>query len=540
MRGPRIFLIFSGLLTLFFLFCLISPPKANATSSSLVINEISPSPISGEKEWVEIYNLGGLDIDLVDYGLKDGAVAVKNLSNVSLIIQDGGYFVFEANSGWLNNPGDTLSLIYKPTSTTIDQLTYGNWNDNQANQPPAPSSGKSLSRIPNGFDSDVDKNDFRIVASSKGGENLLPVYSNMIIINEICPQPANGAENEYIELFNTGADIVDLSDWQLDDISSGGSSPYTIPQGTTIAPSGFILFYNSTDNLALNDSGDSVRLLDPNGDLKSEINYSSAISGQSYSYFSDGWHWTTLLTPGLINQLMISNQEVNRAENPVVITIAEAKNHQVDDTVTIIGRITVPPGVLSDQYFYLEDDSGGIQVYSYYKLWPKLTIGDRFQITGILSLYHGEYRLKTSSLEDFIFIDVQTPPPPTNLTSTPTDPKSSGSLVTFSGSVVSNDGSTVTLNNNGVEIKVYILDHTDIKKPKIKKGDTLEVTGILSYYNDSFRILPRYQNDIIVIKVDSLPVAGEDASTSLNIFGLMIPLTLNYLKWNETSSRQFG
>ncbi|QLQ08848.1 MAG: lamin tail domain-containing protein [Anaerolineae bacterium] len=58
---------------------------------------------------------------------------------------------------------------------------------------------------------------------------------------------------------------VDLGGWRLDDVAGGGSAPYTIAPGAILPAHGFRVFFRSQTHVALNNSGDDVRLLAPTG-----------------------------------------------------------------------------------------------------------------------------------------------------------------------------------------------------------------------------------------------------------------------------------
>lgn len=80
-----------------------------------------------------------------------------------------------------------------------------------------------------------------------------------IFISEIMVNPSTG--NEWIELYNNGAGSVVLDSWAIDDILDGGSSPHVF--SATISPYGYAVVDMSGS--ILNNSGDSVRLLDAAG-----------------------------------------------------------------------------------------------------------------------------------------------------------------------------------------------------------------------------------------------------------------------------------
>lgn len=107
--------------------------------------------------------------------------------------------------------------------------------------------------------------------------------------------------DEWIELYNAGSTVVDLSGWFLDD-AEGDSTPYRIPAGTVLQPGAFAVFYRQETGLTLNDDGDEVRLLDPNGDLMDAVVFGELAPDASYSRDEAGaWHANWLPSPGLPN-----------------------------------------------------------------------------------------------------------------------------------------------------------------------------------------------------------------------------------------------
>ncbi|MBI4672491.1 MAG: lamin tail domain-containing protein [Chloroflexi bacterium] len=126
-----------------------------------------------------------------------------------------------------------------------------------------------------------------------------------LFVNEFMPNPAQDWNNdgsaddgdEWIEIYNANAFGVDLSGWQLDDVANGGAAPYTLPNGATIAPNGFLLFFRADTNLALNNSNDDVRLLKPDSTVADIISYTSSASNASWSRVPDGANYFSLYCP---------------------------------------------------------------------------------------------------------------------------------------------------------------------------------------------------------------------------------------------------
>jgi len=130
---------------------------------------------------------------------------------------------------------------------------------------------------------------------------LLPVFSTHasvddIVINEVLSDPTNTTEEkEFIEIWNKGDTEVDLSGFFIDDID-GGSDPRVIEDETKIEAGGYFVFYMKT---ILNNTGDSARLLNPDGTLFKEVVFGNSHGKDvSYSRKTDGnYEWTTKNTP---------------------------------------------------------------------------------------------------------------------------------------------------------------------------------------------------------------------------------------------------
>lgn len=135
-----------------------------------------------------------------------------------------------------------------------------------------------------------------------------------VVINEVLIRPRHDWEgtggvtpaDEFVELYNTGSLPVYLKGWWLDDVAGGGSAPYDLP-GVTISPRGFAVFFRSKTKIALNDGGDTVRLLAPDGRLIDQISYLRIRAANlSYGRLSDGsdnMHYGLWPTPRMPNIL---------------------------------------------------------------------------------------------------------------------------------------------------------------------------------------------------------------------------------------------
>ena len=80
------------------------------------------------------------------------------------------------------------------------------------------------------------------------------------------------------------------------------------------------------------------------------------------------------------------------ARGGCVIAIAEAEA-QLDEVVTIRGTVTSFPGQLRGQYTYIEDNTGGIRIFSGVPEGRGIEIGDEIEVTGTMLSFSGDLQL---------------------------------------------------------------------------------------------------------------------------------------------------
>lgn len=120
---------------------------------NIYITEFMPAPITGESEWVEIYNDNNEQVSLNDWFIDDevgsGGTAVK----FSIEIQAKGFGYFELTKSLLNNTGDKVSLLDE-NKNLIHSIQYAKTKSNQ-----------SIQKLGNG-------NWYITIKNTKGGKNL--------------------------------------------------------------------------------------------------------------------------------------------------------------------------------------------------------------------------------------------------------------------------------------------------------------------------------------------------------------------------------
>lgn len=122
-----------------------------------------------------------------------------------------------------------------------------------------------------------------------------------IVINEILPSPEGPDDKEeWVEVFNQNDFEVDLSLWKIAD-TVGKTTTYTFPKGTKIPPKGFLLLDRPKTKITLNNSGDGLNLIQPDGKIIDLVVYEGSPRGQSYNRIDSKWFWSQTLTPTEVN-----------------------------------------------------------------------------------------------------------------------------------------------------------------------------------------------------------------------------------------------
>jgi len=305
----------------------VAAPTPTATASgpgptpfpaeAVIINEVAwaGTLASSSDEWIELLNPGGEPIDLAGWTLTDDGDIRVGLRGT---IPAGGYYVLERSddqaisdqpadriyTGALSNAGETLRLL-DPVGTEIDIV-----NPSGAAWPAGDASARSSMERLNGrwrtftgfFGLGHDADGRRVRGTPHGPNSVLfptpqPTWiPGRVVINEVLVRPhydwegAGGvtSDDEFIELYNRGPGPVNLAGWTLDDTVVGGSAAFSLP-ARTLQPGDFAVFFRSRTHIALNDSGDSVRLSGPDGQPVDKIHYRRVRAyNLSYGRLPDG------------------------------------------------------------------------------------------------------------------------------------------------------------------------------------------------------------------------------------------------------------
>ncbi len=497
--------------------------------NTIIINEILPNPSTDETkgEFIELYNTSDTALDLTGWQLSD---ATDNVYTLSGSIGGKQYLaVYRSDSSIaLNNSGDIVEL-YQPsgqltddmafTETATDDTSYAldNTSDWQWTTTPTPGKKNTITNsIANNTNStNSNSNTNQANTNNTNNTNTNPsAGAKTLQLSELLPDPeGSDSTDEWIELHNYGSTALDLKGWQIAD----SSKTFTITSNTSLNADGYIVFAIGQTGISLNNSGETISLLDPTQNITDSVNYGTATSGQSYARINNVWSWTTILTPGENNQasssLTTSNDAISAIAknlNPETkiqtLSIAQAKQAEIGSEVIVTGIVTVLPDTFGTQFFYIQDNTSGIQIFSSKKLFPELMIGDHIQVIGAVGTSNGESKLNTSTATDIVVLDHGTNLQPKVIQHY--DPMTAGQLVQVTGLVQNKSGSTITLSPNW---ELYIRRNTGLKTSSFNSGTMLTVSGIIVANNDGIKIWPRSPEDI----ANATTATGATTNTAL-------------------------
>ncbi len=278
-------------------------------------------------EWLELYNPGSEKIILdgwkiefwrneLDFSIMlKGSIGASGYYLIASSDKIPGYDLNYANlGGKMNNNGEDLSLIndsgqrvdevtafsgsgwfagdnaLKNTMERVSVLESGslpqNWKSSSL-EGGTPQSSHLFYRADNEEPEEFQE---AVPAPQVNSEEAVS-YPEGILINEILPSPNGPDENEeWIEIFNSNKGRVDLSGWEIRD-TAGNTTLYTLPPASVIEPFDYLLLLRPETKISLNNQGDGVELLRPDGNIADTIQFLRAESGKSYSRFGPQWQW---------------------------------------------------------------------------------------------------------------------------------------------------------------------------------------------------------------------------------------------------------
>ena len=537
-------------------------PKSSQEWNKIIITEflLNPEDSDRDNEFIEIYNNDIAKIDLENWTLEDKIGSVKKfIIPEGTKIDVGEYKVFYSDQTriTLNNSGDGVVLRDNKNNIIDETPVSGLVKEDQSfakdkNESwvltlrPTPGRKNVIRSEENdkqksstqengvgGIDNKINSTNNK----DSGADDVVSDsydYSDRIVISEIYPNPIgndNREENyEWIEIYNNSDSKVNLKGWRIDDILNKGSKPYLIIEDIIIKPRDFVVFQNSQTKIVLNNSGDEVNILWPDGTVVDNLKYGKSKEGYSYNWVSsDSWDWNKKTTPGnnniVGNNNVLQNGEVkgiqeryndidnnNNKLDYIKTNISEVKNLKKYLRVKISGIVSTPVGIFSDRSFYLS--GSGIQVHSYEIISKKFNIGDEIELVGRLSEIGGEKRILIDNTGYIAILSRDNLVKPKLISQSDLTDELVGSLIIIEGKIFEISKNLFYIGDENGKVKIYIKSGTGISISDIKKDNWVTITGQVSKTSLGYRILPRFQNDIKLARTSGTSTFSETLSQS--------------------------
>jgi hypothetical protein len=296
--------------------------------AQVVINEVGPDPTQGN-DWIELKNTGAAAVNLTGWTLEDSSsplTPVPALSNQ--VVQPQAYLVVEV-SNRLNNTGDDVKLKNE-TGSLIDQFHFastvtgqswsrvpdgtGSWSltsPTQGSTNPAASPLPTPSPVPTPSPSEPPSSPSPFPTPSP---SLLPtplptpspsppasLESNLLTLTEIVACPETG-EPEWIEFYNPSLSVQNIHNWMIEDSQSNHRSISFV-----INPQTYYVFEINPG--MLNNTGDSLRVKNQNGDLLYSVTFQGCQKGYSFIFQNSQWQEVSTITKGQANPQASSTSE---------------------------------------------------------------------------------------------------------------------------------------------------------------------------------------------------------------------------------------
>lgn len=271
----------------FYLWLELSNSVRPISAQAQVITEVYPAPITGENEWLEIFNPDQTDIELSGWSIYD------QLSSPSLIHQfesttlpANQYLKIDLSSAKLNNSGDGVTIL-DSAGQVVDQTSYT-----------GASSGLSWSKVDESWDwtEPTPGAPNATIASPEPSPSITPDPSptstpipsatpspspspanyptTQLLLTEIHACPSAGSK-EWIEIFNQSTETISLTGWQLAD----SNATIARIEETKIAAHQYQVVELATAKL--NNDGDTVTLIAPDSTVAFSETYESCTIGLS-------------------------------------------------------------------------------------------------------------------------------------------------------------------------------------------------------------------------------------------------------------------
>lgn len=346
------------LLPLFFLI----PITAQASTDPVSITELSLNPVTQDSAWVELYNADTDFKDLLQYRLQSHSRPDEKII-LDKIINADGYLVISLPHDYANY-ADTIELWKQDqlidTWTIEEPQAPGSSSirlDDQIIPALLPTPGRqNIQDQKNACLEEIHEDQESSEQQSSTSQDELE--TGLIFINEVHANPeGDEVTEEFIELYNPGSVSINLNQWILED----ASKPFII-ENLAIQAQEYVTLYREQTSLGLNNSGESLTLIDPFGAVIDSMNFDHTVEGQTWNR-AESYYYLATPTPGIVNnqeRIEASSEpdsEDSKTENEVEVAEPELTFDENLDQIILNELLPNPEGSDTQEWIELYNPS---------------------------------------------------------------------------------------------------------------------------------------------------------------------------------------
>ncbi len=331
------------------------------TAGTVVINEFMASnggflidDKGGSSDWIEIYNPTDQDINLDGIGLSDEKDSVS-WAFPRVVLKAGGYLVVYASGENAADPEKALHTSFKLSATgggiymtsssgqVVGQVEYGEQvKDVSTGREPDTQEWITFDQPTPGYENTAAG--YEAFLASRVLTDAELIITEVMPTNQTTVKDSGGNYSDYVEIYNTGAETVNLQGYGLSD-NPDDVMKWTFPN-IDIAPGAYLIVFasgggESVDgeihaDFRISSYQETVVLSTPTGLVMDQVTVSEVEADYAYArvlgadgVYSDTWEMTNQPTPGFENndEGFASYQSANQlALGPVVISEVMTRN----------------------------------------------------------------------------------------------------------------------------------------------------------------------------------------------------------------------
>jgi len=272
-------------------------------------NGAYPDPDGRCCDWLEICNATDSDLDLGGYRLSDNKNSVKYTIPEGTVLAAGDYLVVWCDAAGdggrapfaISREGGETIYLMNSRNVTVDTVftlpmsknapmvrdAAGNWSIGAYGTP--------------GFENSSAGYDAYLASRSAAS---FPVHLSEIMASNTLYPGAGGGLSDWVELYNSTHEDVDISGCGLSDTPE--EVKYTFPAGTVVPAGGYLVvgcgIENGVDFRIARGGGEILCLQSPSGDIIDRVSLPALEQNEAYALDADGsWQKTYLASPGYEN-----------------------------------------------------------------------------------------------------------------------------------------------------------------------------------------------------------------------------------------------